>query len=386
MTSDVSAGSPMTLTGLDVLERDGCSALSGARVALLTNPTAITRSRRHLLDVLVEAGVNLVALFGPEHGIRADHDETFRVTSSVDEATGLTVHSLFSDITRPTADMLRDVDVLLFDIADVGVRYYTYTTTMAYCMEEAAAHGLRFMVLDRPNPITATRVEGPVLDPPFRGLAAHHRVPTRHGLTAGELARFANHEYGIGCDLEVVRCENWKRDQWFDETGLPWVNPSPNLRSFNQCLLYTVCAGIEFSQIAVGRGTDSPFEVFGAPYIDGVELSARLNDLTDWPLRFVPIEFTPRSHRFEGERCGGCFLFTTDREKLRPVEANLRIACELEALYPSQLDVRRSERLLGGPSIAEAIARGDSADQIIASWQEGLADYEARRPQYLLYA
>ena len=372
-------------TGLDVLASEGCRRLAGLRVGLVANPTGITRDRRHCLDVLLECGIRVVALFGPEHGIRGDHDETFRVASTVDEQTGLPVHSLFSSITRPTPEMLRGIDALVFDIADVGVRYYTYTTTLAYCMEEAARAGIRVVVLDRPNPITCVRAEGPVLEPAFRGLAAHHRVPTRHGLTAGELARFANAEYGIGCELEVVPCRGWRRAMWFDETGLPWVNPSPNLRNLNQVTLYPVLCGIEFSEIAVGRGTDSPFEVFGAPYMDGVKLAAQLNEVVDPGLRFVPIEFTPRSHRFAGERCSGCFLFTTDRDAMCPVEANVRLACELARMYPRQFDAGRSERLLGGPAIAAAIQAGTPAEEIIAAWQEGLEEYLKRRRGYLLY-
>ena len=372
-------------TGLDVLAADDCASLVGPGVGLITNHTAITAERRHIIDVLSDCGVNLVALFGPEHGIRGDHDEIFKVASSIDPATGLPIHSLFSSVQRPTPEMLEGIELLVFDIADVGVRYYTYTTTMTYCMEEAANAQIPFVVLDRPNPITASRVEGPVLDPPFRKLSAYHPIPTRHGLTAGELAQFANAEYDIGCDLRVVPCEGWSRDMWFDETSLPWVNPSPNLRNLNQVTLYPVICGFEASEMAVGRGTDSPFEIFGAPYIDARELAGRLNALEDTRLRFVPIKFTPRSHRFAEELCAGCFVFTTDRDRLRPVEANLRIACELSTLYPEDFDARRSEWLLGGPEVAEAIHGGAPADEIVSGWRPGVEEYMRRREGYLLY-
>ena len=374
-----------TLTGLDILASESCQRLQGLSVGLIANHTAVTRGRRHAIDLLLECGVNLTALFGPEHGLRGDHDETIRVASTVDPDTGLPVHSLFSSVMRPTAEMLAGIELLLFDIADVGVRYYTYTTTMTYCMEEAAKLGISFMVLDRPNPITGTRVEGPVLSPAFRSLPAYHPVPTRHGLTAGELALLSNNEYGIDCDLTVVRCEGWRRSQWFDETGLPWVAPSPNLRNLNQVTLYPALAAVEFSEVAVGRGTESPFEVFGAPYIDALELAARLNDMDDLHLRFVPIRFTPRSHTFAGEECHGCFVFTTDREELRPVEANVRIAGEIVSMYPDWLDVGKSELLLGGPAVADAIGAGVPAQEIITAWQPGVDEYLKRRERYLLY-
>jgi len=375
-----------TLTGLDILAREGCRRLQGLRVGLVTNPTAITRDRRHIISVLVDNGIRVTVLFGPEHGISGDHDETLRVADGVDPTTGLPVYSLFSDIERPTHEQLRDVDLLVFDIADVGMRYYTYTTTMVYCMQQAAGLNIRFMVLDRPNPITGAVVEGPVLDPAFRCLPAYFKTPTRHGMTPGELALLANAEYGIECDLQVVACEGWPRNLWFDETGLPWVNPSPNLRNLNQVTLYAVTAGLEFSQLSVGRGTESPFEVFGAPYIDGVALAQRLNGLPDLHLRFVPIEFTPSAHCFEAERCRGCFIFTNDRAKLRPVEANVRLACELVRMYPGKLDAMQSELLLGGPAIARAIQSGTEAQQIIDAWRPQLRDFTARREQYLLYA
>ncbi|MEA3402138.1 MAG: DUF1343 domain-containing protein [Armatimonadota bacterium] len=372
-------------TGLDVLVSEGWGPLLGARTGLITNHTAITADRRHIIDVLLDAGVELVALFSPEHGIRGDHDETFTVASSTDPDTGLPIHSLYSSVQRPTAEMLEGVELLVFDIADVGVRYYTYTTTMTYCMEEAAREDIRFVVLDRPNPITGSRVEGPVLEPAFRKLSAYHPVPTRHGMTSAELALFANAEYEIGCDLQVVACQGWSREQWFDQTGLPWVNPSPNLRNFNQVMLYSAVAGFEASEMSVGRGTESPFEVFGAPYIDALELARRLNALDDLHLRFVPIEFMPQAHRFAGERCEGCFVFITDRERLRPVEANVRIACELARLYADDIDLGRSEWLLGGPQVPKAIHEGTSPDQIIAAWQPRLDEYLQRRERYLLY-
>ncbi len=219
------------ITGLDRLDREGIGDLKGLRVGLICNHTAITYDRRHAIDVLGDAGVELKVLFSPEHGLRGEYDELMKVPSSVDEATGLPVHSLYSTTQRPSDENLKGIDALIFDIADVGVRFYTYTTTMTYCMEEAAKRGLSMVVLDRPNPINGVDVEGPTLDPPFRNLAAYHRMPTRHGMTSGELALFSNKEYDIGSDLTVIECKGWKRERWFDETGLPWIDPSPNMRT-----------------------------------------------------------------------------------------------------------------------------------------------------------
>lgn len=374
------------MTGLDILAADGCQSLLGQRVGVITNHTAITRDRRHIVDILLEAGVEVVALFGPEHGIRGDHDEGERVSSGVDPKTRLQVHSLFGSELRPHPETLASIDTLVFDIADVGARYYTYTTTMAYCMEEASWLDIRFVVLDRPNPITGTAVDGPVMEPAFQDLVAYHPIPTRHGLTPGELAQYANSEYGMNCRLEVIPCQGWKRSMWFDETGLPWVSPSPNLRNLNQATLYCALAGFEFSEVSVGRGTETPFEVFGAPYMDALEVAERLNALGNLHLRFVPIEFTPDGHVYSGERCQGCFVLTTNRDKLRPAEANIRIAYELRKLYPRRFDITRSQKLLGGQEVAEAIKKGRrEPEKLIAEWKPKVDDYLRRRERYLLY-
>jgi uncharacterized protein YbbC (DUF1343 family) len=274
----------------------------------------------------------------------------------------------------------------VFDIADVGVRYYTYTTTMAYCMEEAARRGLSFVVLDRPNPINGIDVEGPILDPPFRNLAAYHRMPVRHGLTAGELARFANGEYGIGCELEVIECEAWDRRMWFDETGLPWVNPSPNMRSLTQATLYPAICPLEAANLSVGRGTDSPFEAFGAAYLNGERLAAELNAAAIPHLRFVPIAFVPRSHKFEGQRCGGCFAFTTDRRRLQPVRASVTIATVIRRLAGEAFDVEKSRHLFGTDRVVEGILALDPPGQTIAGWEADEASFRETRAPYLLYA
>jgi len=373
------------LTGLDRVAQEGAPGLQGRRVGLIANHTAVTRDHRHAIDVLREAGVSLRALFSPEHGLRGEADEVFSGASSVDEATGLPVHSLYSSVQRPTDEMLEGLDALVFDIADVGVRFYTYTTTMAYCMEEAAKRGLAFFVLDRPNPINGVDVEGPTLDPPFRSLAAYHRIPTRHGLTPGELARFANEQYGIGCDLTVIECQGWERAMWFDETGLPWVSPSPNMRSLTQGTLYPAICPLEAASISVGRGTDQPFEYFGAPYVDGVLLAVELNAAAIPHLRFVPIRFVPRSSKLEGEVCGGCFVFTTDRRALRPVRASVEIARTLTGLFPEGFDVTPCRHLFGTDRVTDGIGRLAPTEEITAGWVAEEAEFRRAREAYLLY-
>jgi len=372
-------------TGLDHWAEDGATALEGRKVGLIANHTAITQDRRHAVDVLQSAGVDLRAAFSPEHGFRGEYDELLRVPSSVDEATGLPVHSLYSTVQRPTDEMLEGIDTLVFDIADVGVRFYTYTTTMTYCMEEAAKRDIAFFVLDRPNPINGVDVEGPILDPPFRSLAAYHRIATRHGMTAGELARFSNGEYGIGCDLTVVECTGWERRLWFDETGLPWVNPSPNMRSLTQATLYPAICPLEAATLSVGRGTDTPFEVFGASYIDGNMLAEELNRADIPHLRFVPIEFVPKSHKFEGEVCGGCFVFTTDRRRLRSVRAAVAIAAVLTRLYPEHFDVERCSHLFGTDRIIEGLKQLEPPEEIVADWETDEAAFRETRERYLIY-
>ncbi|MFQ6099521.1 MAG: exo-beta-N-acetylmuramidase NamZ domain-containing protein, partial [Armatimonadota bacterium] len=292
---------------------------------------------------------------------------------------------LFSDVQRPTDDMLQGIEALVFDIQDVGVRYYTYTTTMAWCMEEAAARGIRFVVLDRPNPLGGVGLDGPVLRKPQRRLTTYHRVPVLHGLTSGELALLANAEYGIGAELSVVECEGWRRGMWFDETGLPWVNPSPNLRSLTQATLYPAIAGIEAAAVSVGRGTQQPFEVFGAPYVSGVRLAERLNGAVPH-LRFVPVRFTPDAQKFAGEPCEGCFVFTTSREDLRPVEACVEIALALTELHGDHFDITACRHLWGDDETVEAIRACEPRERITARWQDGLSEYETRRRPHLLYS
>ncbi|HIN11739.1 MAG TPA: DUF1343 domain-containing protein, partial [Acidobacteria bacterium] len=352
-------------TGLDVLREAGFEPLVGARVGLVTNQTGRARDGATTIDLLAAApGVELVALFSPEHGIRGVMDGP--VSSSRDTRTGLPIHSLYGDTRRPTAEMLQGLDTLVVDLQDVGARFYTYATTMAYLLEAAAARGLRVMVLDRPNPIGGVDVEGPILDESSTGFTGYFPSPVRHGLTLGELARLFNTERGIGAALEVVAMRGWQRETWFDQTGLRWVDPSPNMRNLHQALLYPGIGAIEGSNLSVGRGTDTPFEQIGAPWIDGPELARELNTRRLPGVRVYPLRFSPSSSRFAGELCEGVFFIVTDRDAVRPVRLGLEVAAALYRLYGDQFDLDAVARLLGSRDTLVRIRAGDPPWEIAA--------------------
>ena len=371
-------------TGLDVLREAGFEPLVGARVGLVTNQTGRARDGATTIDLLAAApGVELVALFSPEHGIRGVMDGP--VSSSRDTRTGLPIHSLYGDTRRPTAEMLQGLDTLVVDLQDVGARFYTYATTMAYLLEAAAARGLRVMVLDRPNPIGGVDVEGPILDESSTGFTGYFPSPVRHGLTLGELARLFNTERGIGAALEVVAMRGWQRETWFDQTGLRWVDPSPNMRNLHQALLYPGIGAIEGSNLSVGRGTDTPFEQIGAPWIDGPELARELNTRRLPGVRVYPLRFSPSSSRFAGELCEGVFFIVTDRDAVRPVRLGLEVAAALYRLYGDRFDLVAVARLLGSGDTLVRIRAGDPPWEIAAGWAEGEAAWRRLRVPYLLY-
>src|SRR5579864_4831887 len=296
----IPAAAAQTLTGIDVLEAQKFAPLAGKRVGLITNQTGIDRNRRSTIDLLAHApGVKLVALFSPEHGIRGTFDA--RVSSTTDEATGLPIHSLYGETERPTDAMLAGLDVLVFDIQDAGVRFYTYITTMGYAMEAAAAHHVAFYVLDRPDPLGGERIEGPMLDPDRTNFVGYFPMPVRMAITLGEMAQMFNAEKKIGCDLHVIRMRNWRRQMWFSDTSLPWVNPSPNLHSPEEGILYPGLEILQAGGVSVGRGTARPFELMGAPWIRGEELAANLNRRAIPGVRFEPEKFTPDSALYKNE-------------------------------------------------------------------------------------
>ena len=371
-------------TGIDVLRGEGFARLRGARVALLTNQTGRARDGARTLDLLWAApGVELRAVLSPEHGFRGDLDEA--VPDAREPATGLPIHSLYGATRRPTARMLDGVDTIVVDLQDVGARFYTYATTMAYAMEAAAARGLRVVVLDRPNPITGEAVEGPPLDAGEQGFTGYLSLPVRHGLTLGELARLFNAERALGVELEVVGLEGWRRELWFDETGLPWVDPSPNIRTVTQAALYPGIGAIEGANLSVGRGTDTPFERLGAPWVDGAALARALNARRLPGVRFYPVAFTPRSSRYAGEPCGGVQIIVTDRDALRPVRLGLEVAAALQRLHGDRFETDGTVHLLGSRAALERIRTGEDPAAVAAAWAAGERAWRRRRAPYLLY-
>ena len=370
------------LNGADVLRQRKGVLPRGAKVGLITNHTGHDRHRRSTLDFLrASKEVELTALFSPEHGLYGKLDE--KVSDSTDDKTGLKIHSLYGDTRKPTPEQLAGLDALIFDIQDIGCRFYTYISTMGLAMEAAAEAGIQFIVLDRVNPIGGGTVAGPVRLGPSQFIA-YHDIPVQHGMTAGELARMINAERGLDVGLEIVKIEGWKRDRFFDSTGQPWTNPSPNMRNLTQALLYPGIGLLE-TAMSVGRGTDTPFEVVGAPYIDGVRLARRLNALGQAGVTFIPIRFTPSSSVHEGEPCGGVNIIVIDRRKLRAVPLGIGIARVLHELYPKQFPLAKVGRLLCHPPTLEALGQGKTLAQIEALWRTGLAKFTPRRAKYLLY-
>ncbi|HEX8170250.1 MAG TPA: exo-beta-N-acetylmuramidase NamZ domain-containing protein [Thermoanaerobaculia bacterium] len=363
-------GGANAMNGIDVLDASGYAALRGLRVGLITNPSGIDRAGNPTIDLLRSApGVQLVALFSPEHGIRGDVDDAL----GDDTVSGLPVHSLYGERRKPSPEQLANLDALLFDIQDIGTRFYTYISTMGLAMEAAAAAKVKFIVLDRVNPI-GDLVEGPVLTGPF-DFIGWHTLPIRHGMTVGELARMFREERGIDVDLTVIPVKGWSREQWQDEAGLPWVNTSPNMRSLAAAALYPGIGLLEHA-LSIGRGTDTPFEVVGAPYIDGARLAKELRNVPG--ALFTPIRFTPKSSVHQGESCGGIRITITDRRALRSVDLGVATAIALVRLYPSQFPLDKLQPLLRDEATLQAIREG----------RKPVSDVEAfyvRRKKFLLY-
>ncbi len=380
------AGAP-TLAGIDALRAEGFALLKGKRIGLVTNHTGRARDGVTTIDLLHGAstanGHTLVGLFSPEHGIRGVLDAN--VPSSTDEKTGLPIHSLYGDTRRPTDAMLQGIDTLVIDLQDVGARFYTYMTTLAYAMEEAARRKISVIVLDRPNPINGLHIEGPTLDATGLGFTGYFPMPVRHGMTLGELAKLFNGENGIGANLTVVPMKNWRREAWFDATGLPWINPSPNMRNLLQATLYPGVGAIEGTNVSVGRGTDTPFEQLGAPWIDGVELAGALNARHIPGVAFYPVRFTPASSKYAHEECHGVFMVVTDRLALRPVRLGVEIAAMLHTSYGAAFDVDAAERLFGSKDGLARIRAGDDPEAIAASWTADEARWRLMRAKYLMY-
>jgi uncharacterized protein YbbC (DUF1343 family)/CubicO group peptidase (beta-lactamase class C family) len=372
------------LNGIDVLKRDGFSKLKGRRIGLVTNQTGVDRDGHSTIDLLHQAeGVHLVALFSPEHGIRGEVERP--VDDSKDEKTGLPIYSLYGTRKRPTKEQLQGIDTLVYDVQDIGCRFYTYETTLGYLLEAAAEHKLRFVVLDRPNPIGGVVIEGPLLDPKLQSFVGYHPLPLRHGMTLGELARLFNRERKIDAELEVIPVEGWSRSDLFYKTNLLWVNPSPNMRTLAAALLYPGIGLLETTNISVGRGTDRPFEIFGAPWIDARRLAAALTSAGLPGVRFVPARFTPKRSTYAGKECGGVQIYIDDWRQFQALPLGITIAYQLRKLYPEQWQIKGYGRLLAHPPTLEALERGDTPEQIMKLWQPELERYQKTRKEYFLY-
>jgi uncharacterized protein YbbC (DUF1343 family)/CubicO group peptidase (beta-lactamase class C family) len=381
-------------TGIDVLEDEGFAPLNPVasgpkrRIGLVTNQTGIDSAGRRTIDVLASApGIELKAIFSPEHGVLGQLDKSV-IGNSVDTATGIPVYSLYGDSEaerRPPVEVLKKLDAVVFDIQDAGVRFYTYATTLGYLLEAAAQAGTEVVVLDRPNPITGSFVQGPLPDAGSQSFVNYHSLPVRHGMTVGELARMFNEERKIHARLTVVPMQGWMRGDWFDSTGLAWINPSPNLRSLTAAALYPGAGLIEYSNISVGRGTDTPFEVIGAPWIKAEDLAAYLNRRNIQGVRFVPVYFTPSSSKYQGERVGGVNILLLDREFLDAPELGIELASALHKLYPAQFDMSKLNGLVNNKSVMDALVAGEDPRRIADSWGEAVQEFLKRRQPYLLY-
>jgi uncharacterized protein YbbC (DUF1343 family) len=376
-------------------ERD---LLRAARVGAVVHPASVSSSLEHTADLLAqESSFRLVSLFGPQHGARGEQqDNMIESDSYLDPDTRLPVHSLYGETRRPTEEMIRDLDVLLFDLQDVGTRVYTFIWTMAYCMQACARWGRRFVVLDRPNPIGGLAVEGNLLDPAYSSFVGVYPIPMRHGMTVAELALLFNSEFGIGCDLAVVPMKGWKRAHWFEDTGLHWVAPSPNIPTADSTVVYPGMVLVEGTMLSEGRGTTRPFEIVGAPHIQPREYAGWLNGLRLPGVSFRPMYFKPTFQKHAGRMCGGVQLHVLDRCAFEPYISGIatilgaRLLCSesfswREPPYEYEHDKRPIEILCGGRKIPELIEAGAKPDLIRNSWQEDVARFKRLRASYLLY-
>ncbi len=383
--SNAAVAADPVLTGVDVLRRDQFKTLAGQRVGLVTNHTGLTSDGVTTVQLLHDApNVKLVALFSPEHGFEGKLDVS-KIGDATDESTGLKIFSLYGKTRKPTPEMLQEIDTIVFDIQDIGARFYTYTSTLGEALKAAAEHGKRFVVLDRPNPINGVDVAGPMLDAGQESFVGFHSLPIRHGMTIGELAMMFKSELKLEVDLHVVKCERWQREMFWDGTGLVWVNPSPNMRSLTQAMLYPGIGMIETTNISVGRGTDTPFEVIGATWIEPRQLAAALNARNVPGVVFVPIRYSPESSKYADKVCGGINIIITDRKQFEPLQTGFEISRQLQKLYPDDWKGQSAYRLLGNKKTLNVITEGQSADDVLRTAAEGVDEFLARRKKFLLY-
>ena len=377
-------GSPQVLNGVDVLRERGFFDLAGKRVGLITNHTGLSMDGVSTIDLFHQTkACRLVALFSPEHGIRGIMDD--KIDSSMDPSTGLPIYSLYGKTRRPTAEMLKNLDVLVFDVQDIGARFYTYITTMAYCMEEAARAHIPFYVLDRPNPIGGEHVEGPMLDADKTSFVGYMPLPIRHGMTVGELAQYFNSEKKIGVQLHVISMKGWKRSYYFWETGQLWVDPSPNMRTMTAAILYPGVCLLERTNVSVGRGTDRPFELVGAPWIDPGRFAASVRDSGISGVRVVPVFFTPRAGKNQGIKCGGINIVITDYDTFRSVSFGLRLISILQQLYPGKFDIDPVMELLGNEEVMTQLKHGGCPEETTLDQNSNFLKFLDKRNAALIY-
>lgn len=372
-------------TGIDVYESMHAEPFAGKRLGLITNQTGVDSKGRRTIDLLAQRkDVKLVALFSPEHGI-VGNSEAAAIGDSIDPLTKLPIYSLYGETWRPTDEMLKGIDVLVFDIQDAGVRFYTYVTTMAYCLEAAAKHHIEFVVMDRPDPLGGDIIEGPMLDSDRVSFTGYFAMPVRYGMTMGELARMFNAENRIGANLEVFPLKNWNRSETYDETGLPWIAPSPNLRSLNESFLYPGIEILQAGGVSVGRGTDTPFEVVGAPWIHDKEFVAELNRRHIPGAEFEPIQFTANEDPYRGQPCEGVKIHIISRDSFRSTRAGLEIAAVLHRMYRDNFQLEKMIALLGSQTTIDKLKRRDAPEDIISGWSSDLDKFRQMRDKYLLY-
>ncbi|MEK4011515.1 exo-beta-N-acetylmuramidase NamZ family protein [Peribacillus sp. FSL M8-0224] len=375
--------------GIEVLLKEEKNVLSGKKVGLITNPTGIDSKLTSIVDLLHDdPDINLTALFGPEHGVRGDAQAGASVEYYIDEKTGLPVYSLYGKTKKPTPEMLKDVEVLVFDIQDVGTRYYTYIYTMAYAMEAARENDIPFIVLDRPNPQGGESVDGPVLEPEFSSFVGLYPISLKHGMTVGELATLFNKEFKIGADLKVIKMKGWKRDMDYDDTGLPFVLPSPNMPTVSTTFVYPATGLIEGTNVSEGRGTTKPFELIGAPYINSDELAGKLNALRLPGVKFRAASFTPTFSKHAGKLSHGVEIYITDREAFKAVPTGLHIIKTIQDLYPGDfkfLAANNFNLLIGNGWIMSRIKEGSTVNEILKEYQVKQDAFKKVRKNYLLY-
>ncbi len=390
--SSDAAPSPVR-SGLDRLVCEFRPLIDRQRVGLVTNASAISGDVTPAADALSDV-CTLTALLSPEHGLTSHEADGARVASSIDPRTRLPVYSLYGERKRPDANMLSDVDVLVFDIQDVGARFYTYIWTMSYVLEAAAEFDIPLIVLDRPNPIGGQILEGPLLEPGYDSFVGRYLLPLRHGMTVGELGRLFNAERKLGVDLTVVEMAGWRRSMWFDQTGLPWVPPSPAMPKLDTAIVYPGMCLLEGTNVSAGRGTATPFEAIGAPWIDAYRLVDALNDLDLAGVRFRPVFFAPSASKYAGQTCQGVYLHVVDRARFRPLRSGLHVLSTIRSLFPDAFAWLGTswegrpphfDLLMGNGWVREWIDAGRPVDEVVARWQDELARFDALRQKYILY-